>query len=373
MSEKGDQLKQVVEKQAAAARQLADAMEAVVPKFIHHDDRDLVQNWAGTIRSIGDALTRAVEKYDDLRWYGGLLRRLAPYVLQGAATGAAVAGVGHVLADDQSIVQQVEVVVAGCDLIDEAINSAAGAPDLEGQPTRSADLAKRVDELDAEIAGLEARLANKGYVDRAPEHLVQESRDQLAAARDALAVLNHAELGPPVDEAAQQRQAEVASMIAGLRNRVSALEGESLRALEERFSELPPERQSVVVGRLYDLTFGPLSDGRDYSPDSFDEAIAGLTEHHQPGRRAQADLRLLLSSLSSSRTGQSLEEFGLSDGATVADWLTAAADDLRDSATMTSEESRSITSLVNGYLHDPNHDILRDILHYVAQLLPRVN
>ncbi|MEM7091597.1 MAG: valine--tRNA ligase [Actinomycetota bacterium] len=44
-------------------------------------------------------------------------------------------------------------------------------------------LTKKVDELRGQIGGLEGRLANKGYVDNAPANLVQETRDQLAAAQ----------------------------------------------------------------------------------------------------------------------------------------------------------------------------------------------
>ena len=43
-------------------------------------------------------------------------------------------------------------------------------------------LTKLADELRGQIGGLGGRLGNAGYVDNAPEHLVQETRDQLAAA-----------------------------------------------------------------------------------------------------------------------------------------------------------------------------------------------
>jgi len=51
----------------------------------------------------------------------------------------------------------------------------------------SARLTKKIDELRGQIGGLEGRLANKGYVDNAPENLVQETRDQLTAAQADLA------------------------------------------------------------------------------------------------------------------------------------------------------------------------------------------
>lgn len=57
-------------------------------------------------------------------------------------------------------------------------------------------LAKQVADLDKSIAALEGRLGNPGYADRAPKHLVDQTRDQLAkakadrdAARAALAKL----------------------------------------------------------------------------------------------------------------------------------------------------------------------------------------
>ncbi len=48
-------------------------------------------------------------------------------------------------------------------------------------------LAKRAEELAGQIAGLTGRLSNAGYVDNAPPNLVQETRDQLAAAQADLA------------------------------------------------------------------------------------------------------------------------------------------------------------------------------------------
>jgi len=42
-------------------------------------------------------------------------------------------------------------------------------------------LTKKADELRGQIGGLKGRLSNKGYVDNAPAHLVDETRAQLAA------------------------------------------------------------------------------------------------------------------------------------------------------------------------------------------------
>jgi len=42
-------------------------------------------------------------------------------------------------------------------------------------------LTKKADDLRGQIGGLKGRLSNKGYVDNAPTHLVEETRAQLAA------------------------------------------------------------------------------------------------------------------------------------------------------------------------------------------------
>ena len=54
-----------------------------------------------------------------------------------------------------------------------------GLVDTEAERQR---LAKRLEELNSNKAALEKRLANKGYTDKAPAHLVQQTRDQLAEA-----------------------------------------------------------------------------------------------------------------------------------------------------------------------------------------------
>jgi valyl-tRNA synthetase len=45
-----------------------------------------------------------------------------------------------------------------------------------------ARLTKRLDEVAKNVAALHGRLANRAYTDKAPAHLVQQTRDQLAAA-----------------------------------------------------------------------------------------------------------------------------------------------------------------------------------------------
>jgi len=53
-------------------------------------------------------------------------------------------------------------------------------------------LTKKAGELEKQIGGLEGRLANKGYVDNAPAHLVEETRAQLAATQADLEATNAA-------------------------------------------------------------------------------------------------------------------------------------------------------------------------------------
>ncbi len=52
-----------------------------------------------------------------------------------------------------------------------------------------ARLTKRIEEVTKAIANLTGRLNNKGYTDRAPAHLVQQTRDQLTTAEAELATL----------------------------------------------------------------------------------------------------------------------------------------------------------------------------------------
>jgi valyl-tRNA synthetase len=64
---------------------------------------------------------------------------------------------------------------------------------IEGLIDQAADAArvsKLRDELSKKIATLKGRLSNEGYIARAPEKLVQETKDQLAAAEAELAKLS---------------------------------------------------------------------------------------------------------------------------------------------------------------------------------------
>lgn len=66
-----------------------------------------------------------------------------------------------------------------------AISNLADAMDAGQERAR---LEKSVADLRKSIAALEGRLNNPGYADRAPAHLVQQSRDELARKREELAI-----------------------------------------------------------------------------------------------------------------------------------------------------------------------------------------
>jgi valyl-tRNA synthetase len=69
-------------------------------------------------------------------------------------------------------------VTAGCDVYIE------GLVDRKGEEQRKG---KRADELAKTIAALKGRLANESYTAKAPPHLVQQTRNQLAEAEAELA------------------------------------------------------------------------------------------------------------------------------------------------------------------------------------------
>jgi valyl-tRNA synthetase len=62
-----------------------------------------------------------------------------------------------------------------------------GLIDADAERTR---VTKRLEELQKSIKALRGRLSNKSYTEKAPAHLVQETRDQLAAAEKEAASLN---------------------------------------------------------------------------------------------------------------------------------------------------------------------------------------
>jgi valyl-tRNA synthetase len=69
---------------------------------------------------------------------------------------------------------------AGCDIFVEG---------LQDQNTELQRTAKRTDELTRQIQTLKGRLANEAYISKAPAHLVQQTKDQLAEAQRELAKL----------------------------------------------------------------------------------------------------------------------------------------------------------------------------------------
>ncbi len=52
--------------------------------------------------------------------------------------------------------------------------------DEEGTEENAARLITEIAELEKKVAGFKGRLANASYVDNAPDHVVQETRDMLA-------------------------------------------------------------------------------------------------------------------------------------------------------------------------------------------------
>ncbi|HEY8666205.1 MAG TPA: valine--tRNA ligase [Tepidisphaeraceae bacterium] len=67
----------------------------------------------------------------------------------------------------------IRVSAAGCDIFIE------GLVDADTEKQR---VAKKCEELKKQIAALRSRLANEAYISKAPPHLVQQTKDQLAAA-----------------------------------------------------------------------------------------------------------------------------------------------------------------------------------------------
>ncbi|MHC4994054.1 MAG: valine--tRNA ligase [Planctomycetota bacterium] len=103
------------------------------------------------------------------------------------------------LEDARSLIQSlgfVEITAIGPDVeaSAESATSVLGAVEMyvEGLVDPEAErerLTKRLDELTKSAKALEGRLSNKGYVDRAPAHLVQETRDQLTQTQEEIAMV----------------------------------------------------------------------------------------------------------------------------------------------------------------------------------------
>ncbi|HEY7090380.1 MAG TPA: class I tRNA ligase family protein, partial [Tepidisphaeraceae bacterium] len=82
-----------------------------------------------------------------------------------------------VRADLQPVANAARATAAGCEIFVEGLVDA----DAEKQRTT-----KRRDELTKQIAALEGRLNNTGYIAKAPPNLVQQTKDQLAEAKAEL-------------------------------------------------------------------------------------------------------------------------------------------------------------------------------------------
>ena len=100
--------------------------------------------------------------------------------------------------------REVIELLAGCKLDDgqrkisaDAIRLTAGGCEIyvEGLVDAAAEeqrITKRREELNKQIAALRGRISNESYTRKAPPHLVQQTRDQLAEAEAELAKLNDA-------------------------------------------------------------------------------------------------------------------------------------------------------------------------------------
>jgi len=100
--------------------------------------------------------------------------------------------------------REVIELLAGCKLDDgqrkisaDAIRLTAGGCEIyvEGLVDSAAEqqrITKRREELNKQIAALRGRISNESYTRKAPPHLVQQTRDQLAEAESELAKLNDA-------------------------------------------------------------------------------------------------------------------------------------------------------------------------------------
>jgi len=74
----------------------------------------------------------------------------------------------------------VRATASGCDIFVEG---------LQDQNTELQRTGKRKDELTRQIQTLKGRLANEAYISKAPAHLVQQTKDQLAEAQRELGKL----------------------------------------------------------------------------------------------------------------------------------------------------------------------------------------
>jgi len=201
-AQKGDELKRAVERQSGAARALAMAMRSAAENsFIHESERQLVIDWSETIRGIGDALTRSVHSASEVRSWNRLLRGLVPAgalgvaLMTGAAEGVAGSAI-ELLATDERVSNQAQIVIAGCNEIDaptsvtpmEVAEAIRAWRDSEGLTQRG--LAELMSYSTSTISGYEtgrsrlsheARQSLRGILDTFPNTAAAQSlRDALS-------------------------------------------------------------------------------------------------------------------------------------------------------------------------------------------------
>jgi len=136
------------------------------------------------------ALLNAVRRVRDEHRLPGSLR---PTLLVDAALEQAIGGSADVLCTMGRLggIRLLEGTPDGLAIMCDGGNAClSDLGDAAGSGDDSAATAKRIDELKATIASLDKRLANPGYVDKAPAALVEETRQQLARAQQELMQLS---------------------------------------------------------------------------------------------------------------------------------------------------------------------------------------
>jgi len=140
---RGASIKSHVEVQVGALKTLAHLMDRGADRLIHDTEKQAVRDWASTLRSISEALTRAVnQEPSKVSFWNRAGVRIASGVLGAAGLGL-VGGVGEGLAEDlfsgdPEIRVQVQVVSDGAAMIDELCEKSAGSPDDAATPNEEA-------------------------------------------------------------------------------------------------------------------------------------------------------------------------------------------------------------------------------------------
>lgn len=123
MTANADSIKHRVEVQVSAMKTLAHSMEQGAERLIHETEAQAVRDWAAALRSISDALTRAVnQEPGKVRFWNRAGVRLASGVMGAVGLGL-VGGVGEGIAEgllsgDAEVAVQVQVIVEGAEIIE---------------------------------------------------------------------------------------------------------------------------------------------------------------------------------------------------------------------------------------------------------------